>query len=92
LRQLRLQLADAPLELFDFRPVAVKVLTSVKLDQDILAEMFKWETVALGELRHPKIVELIDPGTDDSTGQARQQQCTTGTSPAPRPSVTLRAQ
>jgi serine/threonine protein kinase len=51
-----------------FRPVAVKVLTSVKLDQDILAETFRRETQALRELRHPGIVELIDAGTDDATG------------------------
>ncbi len=51
------------------RPVAVKVLTSVKFGQDILAETFKRETQALGKLRHPGIVELIDAGTDEATGK-----------------------
>ncbi len=54
----------------NFRPVAVKVLTSLTLGQDILAETFKRETRALRELRHPGIVELIDAGTDDATGKS----------------------
>ena len=54
----------------NFRPVAVKVLTSIKHEQDILAKMFEQETQALRELRHTSIVELIDADTDESTGKS----------------------
>src|SRR5580700_8449863 len=54
----------------DLRTVAVKVFTSVTLEQDILSEAFKRETRELRELRHPGTIELIDADIDKATGKS----------------------
>ena len=50
------------------RLVAVKEFKQGQIEQEILAESFKRETKALQELKHPGIVELIDSGKDEETG------------------------
>jgi serine/threonine protein kinase len=52
----------------DNRTVAVKILRSGVVGSDVLREIFKRETMSLGQLRHPHIVELVDHGIDDATG------------------------
>jgi len=49
------------------RPVAVKVFRYGALDEEVLRESFRRETLALKELAHPNIVELLDAGTDPET-------------------------
>jgi superfamily I DNA and/or RNA helicase/serine/threonine protein kinase len=53
----------------DLRRVAVKLFKHEQLEQEILAESFRRETQALKELKHPGIVELLDSGVDEETGQ-----------------------
>lgn len=48
--------------------VAVKVFKDGQIEADILAESFKRETLALQQLKHPGIVELLDSGKDETTG------------------------
>ncbi|MCT7953177.1 AAA domain-containing protein [Ancylothrix sp. C2] len=50
------------------RRVAVKVFKDRQIEADILAESFRRETQALQELKHSGIVELLDYGTDEITG------------------------
>jgi superfamily I DNA and/or RNA helicase/serine/threonine protein kinase len=50
------------------RLVAVKEFKNGQIEADILAESFKRETQALQELKHPGIVELLDFGKDETTG------------------------
>ncbi|MEZ2226025.1 AAA domain-containing protein [Microcoleus sp.] len=50
------------------RLVAVKEFKHGQIEADILAESFKRETQALQELKHPGIVELLDFGKDETTG------------------------
>lgn len=50
------------------RQVAVKVFKDGQIEADILAESFRRETQALQELKHPGIVELLDFGKDETTG------------------------
>ncbi|WP_242055407.1 MULTISPECIES: serine/threonine-protein kinase [Nostocales] len=49
--------------------VAVKLFKHGQLEGDILEESFRRETQALKELKHPGIVELLDSGKDESTGE-----------------------
>lgn len=53
----------------DLRRVAVKVFKHGQIEGDILEESFRRETQALKELKHPGIVELLDSGKDESTGE-----------------------
>ncbi|MHC5772954.1 AAA domain-containing protein [Nostoc sp.] len=50
--------------------VAVKVFKYGQIEGAILAESFRRETEALKELKHPRIVELVDSGQDKQTGEA----------------------
>ena len=50
------------------RLVAVKEFKHGRIEADILAESFRRETLALQELKHPGIVELLDFGKDETTG------------------------
>lgn len=50
------------------RLVAVKEFNRGPIEADILAESFRRETLALQELKHPGIVELLDSGKDETTG------------------------
>jgi serine/threonine protein kinase len=52
----------------DERLVAVKIFNHQQIEVDILTESFKRETQALKELKHSGIVELLDSGKDESTG------------------------
>jgi serine/threonine protein kinase len=45
------------------RPVAVKLLRAGPLADEILRESFRRETMALRELVHEHIVQLLDAGT-----------------------------
>ncbi|MEK6285626.1 MAG: AAA domain-containing protein [Acidobacteriota bacterium] len=51
------------------RTVALKLFTAANVDEDMVAESFKRETLALKELKHESIVELLDVGTDRETGR-----------------------
>jgi serine/threonine protein kinase len=48
--------------------VAVKIFTSGHLDLRVLKESFNRELLALTQLKHPSIVELLDNGEDSETG------------------------
>lgn len=48
--------------------VAVK-LFKPEIDEEILAESFRRETIALKELKHPGIVKLFDSGKDKADGR-----------------------
>lgn len=48
--------------------VAVKIFSNGKIEEEISAESFRREVSALKELKHPRIVELIDSGIDEETG------------------------
>ncbi len=50
------------------RLVAVKEFKHGQIEADILAESFRRETQALQELKHPGIMELLDFGKDETTG------------------------
>ncbi|MEG4998123.1 AAA domain-containing protein [Microcoleus sp. B4-D4] len=50
------------------RLVAVKEFKHGQIEADILAESFRRETQALEELKHPGIMELLDSGKDETTG------------------------
>ena len=50
------------------RLVAVKEFKHGQIEADILAESFRRETQALQDLKHPGIVELLDSGKDEATG------------------------
>ncbi|WP_237745552.1 serine/threonine protein kinase [Planktothrix agardhii] len=50
------------------RLVAVKEFNRGQIEADIIAESFRRETLALQELKHPGIVELLDFGKDETTG------------------------
>ena len=52
----------------NMRPVAVKIFTKGKIEEEISAESFSREVSALKELKDPHIVELIDSGIDQDTG------------------------
>jgi len=52
----------------NLRRVAVKEFKHGQIEPDILAESFKRETKALQELKHPGILELLDSGKDETTG------------------------
>ncbi len=52
----------------DLRRVAVKEFKHGQIEADILAESFRRETLALQELKHPGIMELLDSGKDETTG------------------------
>lgn len=52
----------------DLRRVAVKEFKHGQIEADIIAESFRRETQALQELKHPGIVELLDSGKDETTG------------------------
>ena len=52
----------------DLRRVAVKEFKHGQIEADILAESFRRETQALQELKHSGIVELLDSGKDETTG------------------------
>ena len=52
----------------NFRQVAVKVFRSGQIENDVIKESFKRETQALKELKHPGIVEILDSGQDENTG------------------------
>jgi len=49
--------------------VAVKVFKHGRIENEILSESFRRETQALRELKHPSIVQLIDSGRDEHTGE-----------------------
>lgn len=51
------------------RQVAVKILSDERIEEPILAEVFKRETQALKELEHDGIVKLLDSGIDQETAQ-----------------------
>lgn len=50
------------------RLVAVKEFKHGQIEADIIAESFRRETQALQELKHPGIMELLDSGKDETTG------------------------
>src|SRR4028119_445594 len=50
------------------RQVAVKIFKHGQIEAGIIAESFRRETQALQELKHPGIVELLDSGKDETTG------------------------
>lgn len=52
------------------RKVALKLLMPGRHDDAIINEIFKRETRALRELKHPHIVEMIDAGFDKGSGAA----------------------
>jgi serine/threonine protein kinase len=52
----------------DLRQVAVKIFTKGKIEEEISVESFRREVSALKDLKHPRIVELIDSGIDEETG------------------------
>lgn len=52
------------------RKVALKLLMPGRHDVAIISEIFKRETRALRELKHPHIVEMIDAGFDKDSGAA----------------------
>ncbi|GAB4284345.1 MAG: hypothetical protein Fur0025_15040 [Oscillatoriaceae cyanobacterium] len=52
----------------DMRRVAVKLFKHGNIEKDIIAESFRRETQALQELKHPGIVEMLDSGLDENTG------------------------
>ena len=51
----------------NFKRVAVKVFKHGRIEEEILVESFRRETLALQELKHPCIVELLDSGIDPET-------------------------
>ena len=51
------------------RQVAVKVFRHDRIEQPILAEVFRRETQALRELEHPGIVKLLDSGVEQESGR-----------------------
>ena len=53
----------------DMRHVAVKLFAESQAHTRLRAEFFTRECRALQELRHPSIIELLDWGTDDATGE-----------------------
>jgi serine/threonine protein kinase len=52
------------------RQVAVKIFKHGQIEAGIIAESFRRETQALQELKHPGIVELLDSGKDETTGNS----------------------
>lgn len=57
------------LDSLEERPVAVKVFRVSHERDDIVEESFRRETSALSGLRHPNIVEILDSGVDENTGE-----------------------
>src|SRR2546427_5872059 len=53
----------------DVRKVAVKLFRQEYTDNGVLREAFRRETQALKDLRHPRIVELLDCGFDERTNR-----------------------
>jgi serine/threonine protein kinase len=53
----------------DLRKVAVKIFKHGQIESEILEESFRRETQALKELKHHGIVELLDLGKDEATGE-----------------------
>jgi serine/threonine protein kinase len=54
----------------DMRHVAIKLFAESQAHTRLRAEFFGRECRALQELRHPSIIELLDWGTDETTGEA----------------------
>ena len=52
----------------DHKTVAVKLFRFGAVDDEILKESFRRETMALRELSHPNIVQLIESGADGANG------------------------
>lgn len=53
----------------EMRHVAVKLFAESQAHTRLRAEFFSRECRALQELRHPSIIELLDWGTDEDTGE-----------------------
>jgi AAA domain/Protein kinase domain len=53
----------------DMRHVAIKLFAESQAHTRLRAEFFGRECRALQELRHPSIIELLDWGTDETTGE-----------------------
>src|SRR6266511_4027965 len=51
------------------RKVAIKLFRSAPGRDDVVEESFRRETQALSDLRHPNIVEILDSGIDEDTGE-----------------------
>ena len=49
--------------------VAVKLFAHERIEQTVLDEVYRRETLALRELRHPNIAEMLGEGTDKATGE-----------------------
>lgn len=52
------------------RKVAVKLFRNDAFDDEVLSEVFRRESEALRQLRHPNIVELLDFGHDKPSGRS----------------------
>jgi serine/threonine protein kinase len=48
--------------------VAIKLFTSGHLEMDVLRESYQRELLALSQLKHQSIVQLLDHGEDRQTG------------------------
>jgi serine/threonine protein kinase len=53
----------------DMRHVAVKLFAESQAHTRLGAEFFARECRVLQELRHPAVIDLLDWGTDDATGE-----------------------
>lgn len=53
----------------DMRHVAVKLFAESQAHTWLGAEFFARECRVLQELRHPAVIDLLDWGTDDATGE-----------------------
>lgn len=53
----------------DGRKVAIKLFRHDIVEQAVIDKSYERETLALRELRHPNVVELIDSGVDQETGR-----------------------
>ena len=53
----------------DMRHVAVKLFAESQAHTRLRSEFFSRECRALQELRHPAIIELLDWGIDEATGE-----------------------
>jgi serine/threonine protein kinase len=51
------------------RTVAVKVFRASFERDDVVEESFRRETRALSDLRHPNIIEILDSGVDEDSGE-----------------------
>ena len=57
------------LDLCEERTVAVKVFRASVERDDVVEESFRRETRALSDLRHPNIIEILDSGVDEDSGE-----------------------